>query len=131
VTVARPDIAAGWPEKQPNQRYTQQTVLRETPHLAGSFPDTNPGAAPIENWVFFTSITNEFILELDILCAYEATMDLGRQTLCLAEEAASLWSPDTCIVRESGDGFNWRAPSEWKVAWYNPVRRPICLKDST
>jgi hypothetical protein len=29
VTVARRDIALGWPERQPNQRYTLQTVSGE------------------------------------------------------------------------------------------------------
>jgi hypothetical protein len=29
VTVVRPDIAAGWPERQPNQRFLLQTVSGE------------------------------------------------------------------------------------------------------
>jgi hypothetical protein len=29
ITVARPDNTAGWPERQPNQRFTLQTVSRE------------------------------------------------------------------------------------------------------
>jgi hypothetical protein len=44
-------------------------------------------------WVFVTNITSEFILGLDILRAYDASVELGRQMLCLAEEEVSLWSP--------------------------------------
>jgi hypothetical protein len=44
-------------------------------------------------WVFIANITNEFILGLDILRAYNASVDIGLQTLRLAEEVVSLWSP--------------------------------------
>jgi hypothetical protein len=43
--------------------------------------------------VLVANIANEFILGLDILRAYDASVDLGRQTLRLAEEEVSLWSP--------------------------------------
>jgi hypothetical protein len=43
-------------------------------------------------WVFVANITNELILGLDILRAYDATVDIGRQTLRLSEEEVSLWS---------------------------------------
>jgi hypothetical protein len=44
-------------------------------------------------WVFVANITDELILGLDILRAYTASVDIGRQTLRLAEEEVSLWSP--------------------------------------
>jgi hypothetical protein len=44
-------------------------------------------------WGFIVNITDEFILGLDILHSYDASVDLGRQTLRLAEEEVSLWSP--------------------------------------
>ncbi|XP_023702529.1 uncharacterized protein LOC111861847 [Cryptotermes secundus] len=44
-------------------------------------------------WVFVANITDELILGLDILRAYDASVDIGRQTLRLAEEEVSLWSP--------------------------------------
>jgi hypothetical protein len=37
-------------------------------------------------WVFVVNIINGFILGLDILRAYDAAVDLGHQTLRLAEE---------------------------------------------
>jgi hypothetical protein len=48
------------------------------------------GRHVLKIWVFITSITNKFILELDILHAYDASMDLGHQILHLAEEEVSL-----------------------------------------
>jgi hypothetical protein len=44
-------------------------------------------------WVFVANITDELILGLDILRAYDASVDIRRQTLRLAEEEVSLWSP--------------------------------------
>jgi hypothetical protein len=54
MTVARPDIASRWPKSYLKQCYMLQTVSGEapTPHFQGSYPDTNPGAAPIENLGF-------------------------------------------------------------------------------
>jgi hypothetical protein len=48
------------------------------------------GRHSLKIWVF---VSNEFILGLDILHAYDASVDLGRQMLRLAEEEVSLWSP--------------------------------------
>jgi hypothetical protein len=100
VTVVRPDIAAGWPERQLNQCFKLQTVSEEVlPILKEVFLTLNLtltltlGQRPLKILVFVASITNEFILGLDILCAYDASVDLGHQTLSLAEEEVSLWSP--------------------------------------
>jgi hypothetical protein len=48
VTVARPDITAGWPERQPNQRLMLQMVS----HPERSYPNSDPGAAPTQNLGF-------------------------------------------------------------------------------
>jgi hypothetical protein len=94
VTVARPDIAAGWPERQPNQRFRLQTASGEAlPILKEVFLTLTLGRRPLKIWVFVANITNEFILGLDILRAYNASVDIGRHTLRLAEEEVSLWSP--------------------------------------
>jgi hypothetical protein len=53
ITVARPDIADGWPERQPYQRFTLQTVSEETlPILKEVFLTLNLEVAPIENLGF-------------------------------------------------------------------------------
>jgi hypothetical protein len=46
-------------------------------------------------WVFVANITDELILGLDILRAYDASVDIGRQTLRLADEEVSLWRSGT------------------------------------
>jgi hypothetical protein len=48
---------------------------------------------PLKIWGIVPNITNEFILGLDILCPYNASVDIGRQTLRLAEEKVFIWIP--------------------------------------
>jgi hypothetical protein len=43
--------------------------------------------------VFFTRITNEFILGLDVLCAHNVSVDLGHHVLQLGNEEVPLWLP--------------------------------------
>jgi hypothetical protein len=94
VTVARPDIAAGWPERQTKKSYTLQTVSGEALDVIKEVCLTlTLGRRPLKIWVFVADITNEFILGLDILRAYDASVDIGRQTLRLADEEVSVWSP--------------------------------------
>jgi hypothetical protein len=79
VIVARPDIAAGWPERQLNQRYMLQTVSVEAlPILKEVFLTLTLGRCPLKIYVIVASITNKFILVLDILCAYDASVDVGH-----------------------------------------------------
>jgi hypothetical protein len=47
------------------------------------------GRCPVKIQVFVISITNEFILGLDVPFTYDASMDLGRQMLLLVEEEVS------------------------------------------
>jgi hypothetical protein len=94
VTVARPDIAAGWPERQPNPSLTLQTVSGEALSiLKEAFVTVILGRRPLKIWISIADITNELILGLDVLRPYDASVDIGRQTLRLAEEEVSLWSP--------------------------------------
>jgi hypothetical protein len=51
------------------------------------------GRRPLKTWVLVADISNELILGLDILRAYDTSVDIGRQTLRLAGEEVSLWCP--------------------------------------
>jgi hypothetical protein len=94
ITEAMPNVTAGWSERQPNQCYTLQMVSGEALLiLKVVFLTLTLGQCPLKIWVFFVNITNEFILGLNILRAYDASVDPGCQTLRLAEEEVSLWSP--------------------------------------
>jgi hypothetical protein len=87
VTAARPNIAAQWPEREINQCYTLQTASGEVlPILKEVFLTLTLGQRSLNIWVLIANITNEFILGLDILRAYDAYVDLGCQMLHLAEE---------------------------------------------
>jgi hypothetical protein len=69
VTVATPDIAAAWPERQPTQRYTFQTVSVKALPILKEVPLTMTiGRRPVKICVFVANITKTFILGLDILC---------------------------------------------------------------
>jgi hypothetical protein len=52
-------------------------------------------------WGFVADITNEFFLGLDKLPAYDASVDIGRQTLRLVDEEVSLWSPGAELIPSS------------------------------
>jgi hypothetical protein len=43
--------------------------------------------------VFVAEVTDEFILGLDVLRAYDASVDLGRHLLRLGREEVTLWRP--------------------------------------
>jgi hypothetical protein len=90
VIVARSDITARWAERQQNECYMLQTVSGEAlPILKEVFLTLTPGQHLLKICVFIASITNEFILGLDILRACDASVDLGHQMLHLAEEEVS------------------------------------------
>jgi hypothetical protein len=73
VTVARPDIAAGWPEKQPNPGLALQTVSGEAlPIMKKVSLTLTLGRRPLKISVFVADITDELILGLEVLRAYDA-----------------------------------------------------------
>jgi hypothetical protein len=86
VTVTRPDIGAGCSERtEPTSRVTDGiwntlTILKE------GILTMNLGRLPLKILLFVAIITNKFILGQDIVGAYVASVGLGRQTLCFAEE---------------------------------------------
>jgi hypothetical protein len=71
--------------------HTADSGWRNTPHLKTRLTLTL-GQHPLKIWVFVTDIT-KFILGMDILHAYDASVEIGHQTLRLTEEEVSLWSP--------------------------------------
>jgi succinate dehydrogenase hydrophobic anchor subunit len=82
MTVTRLDIAIGWPERQLKQRYMLQTISGEALLiLKAVFLALTLEWRPLNIWVFVAKITNEFILWLDILHTYNASMDIGHQML--------------------------------------------------
>jgi hypothetical protein len=93
VTVARLDIAAGWHESNQTQVSCCRVCGESLPILKEVVLTLTLGHRPLRMWLFVADITDELILGQDILCAYDASVDIGRQTLRLAEEEVSLWIP--------------------------------------
>jgi hypothetical protein len=73
------------------------------------------GRRTLRNWVFVADITDDFILGLDILWAYDASVDIGRRVLRLGQ--------DEVPVRETPtESMLKRArPTENRRNW-----RPVC-----
>jgi hypothetical protein len=62
VTVARTDIAAGWPESEPNPGFTLQTVSGYSlPTLKEILLPLNLRRRPLKMWVFVANITDELM----------------------------------------------------------------------
>jgi hypothetical protein len=67
-------------------------VRRALSILKEAYVTLTLGRRPLKIWVFVADITNELILGLNVLRDYDASVDIGRQTLRLAEQEVSLWS---------------------------------------
>jgi hypothetical protein len=80
MTIARPDVPAGWPTREPSLRCMLQTASWETlPALKESLLELVLGWNPIRTFV--VQITDEFILGLDFMHANEASVDLRCHVL--------------------------------------------------
>jgi hypothetical protein len=90
VTEARSEI----PPDGPNGNQTKITLEKPfLPILKENFLTLTLGQDSLKIRVIVANIKNEFILVLDKLRTYRASMDLGRQTLLLAEQEVLLWGP--------------------------------------
>jgi hypothetical protein len=71
-----------------------QTASVETiPVLKEALVELTLGLRTLRIWVFVAEITDEFILGLDVLRAYNASVDVGRHLLRLGQEEITLWRP--------------------------------------
>jgi uncharacterized protein (DUF1684 family) len=79
VTIAWPNIVTGHFERKPNRAYILQKASGETiPVLKEAVVELTLGRETLRIWVFVAEITDEFILGLDVLQAYDASVDVGR-----------------------------------------------------
>jgi hypothetical protein len=82
VTIVRPDITEGLPEREMARLYVPQMTSVETlPVLKEEFVELALGPSPLTTWVFVTKIIDEFILGLDALSDRDASLDLGCRVL--------------------------------------------------
>jgi predicted aspartyl protease len=72
VTIARPNMVAGQPERKPSRTHVLQTASGETiPVLKKALVELTLGRRALRIWVFIAEVTDEFILGLDVLRAYD------------------------------------------------------------
>jgi hypothetical protein len=94
VTIAQPDTVAGQPERKLSRAYILQTASAETiPVLKEALIELTLGQRTLRIWVFAAEITDEFILGLDVLRAYNVSVDVGRHLLRIGQEVVTLWRP--------------------------------------
>jgi hypothetical protein len=87
VTVARPDIVVGLPERRPGRQCVLQVGSGRTIHVAReALVELTLTQRALKIWVFVADIMDEFILGLDILRAYHATVDVRRHVLRLGQD---------------------------------------------
>jgi predicted aspartyl protease len=98
-TVARPDIVAGLPERELSRPYVLQTASGETILVVKEARvELTIGRRTLRSWVFVADITNDFILGLDILRAYDASVDIGRRVLRLGRDEVPVREAPTAAV---------------------------------
>jgi predicted aspartyl protease len=118
ATVARPDIVAGLPERELSRPYMLQTASGETiPVVKEARVELTIGRHTLRSWVFVADIADDFILGLDLLRAFNASVDIGRRVLQL--------SRDEVPVREAPTAAVWKRTRPTKNRRY---RRPVCCQ---
>jgi hypothetical protein len=84
VTIVRPDIVAEESERMPSRSYALKIASGETILVVKeTLVELTLGRRALRIWVFVAEITDELILGLDVLRAYNASLDLGRHLLRL------------------------------------------------
>jgi hypothetical protein len=94
VSIARPDIVAGLPERDVPKKACVRSISGQTlPILKEALVKLTLGKRLLITWVFVASITEEFMLGLDVMYAHDAVVDLRRHVLRLGGEEVLLRCP--------------------------------------
>jgi hypothetical protein len=68
-------------------------LWRDHPDSEEALVELTLGRRALEIWVFVAEAMDEFMLRLDVLRAYNASVDLGRHMPQLGQEEVTLWRP--------------------------------------
>jgi predicted aspartyl protease len=99
ATVTRPDIVAGLPERELSRPYVLQMASGETiPVVKEARVELTIGRRTLRSWVFVADIKDDFILGLDILRAYNASVDTGRRVLRLGQDEVQVREAPTASL---------------------------------
>ena len=91
VTIARTDIVAEQTERKPSRAYVLQTASGEMVPVLNVLVELTLGRRAPKIWVFVAEVTDVFILGLDVLRTYDASVDLGCCLLRLGQEEVTFW----------------------------------------
>jgi len=87
VSIARPDIVAGLPARKTTRSYSLAMASGQTiPIDKEALVELTLGRCVLNVWVFVADIVDDFILGLDVLRAYDASVNVGQGTLRLRGE---------------------------------------------
>jgi hypothetical protein len=87
VSIARPDIVAGLPVRETRRSYFLKMASGQTiPIDKEALVDLTLGRCALNIWVFIADITDDFILGMDVLRAYDALVDVKHDALRLGGE---------------------------------------------
>jgi predicted aspartyl protease len=104
VTVARPDIVEGLPIRELSRPYVLLTASGGTiPVVKKARLELTLGWRTLRRWVFVADITNDFILGLDILRAYDSSVDVGLRVLRLGRDVVPVReAPTASVLKRTG-----------------------------
>jgi hypothetical protein len=129
VTIARPDTVAGLPETELSRPYVLQTASgATTPVVEEERVELTLGLRTLRIWVFVTYITDDFFLGLDILQAYNASVDVGRHVLRLGHDEVPVREPSTASVLKRSRPIESRRNSQpvcWQCSVIGHLRREL------
>jgi hypothetical protein len=127
MSVARPDIVLGLPESRPGrQRVLQVGSGRTIPVVKDVLVELNLGQQVLKIWVFVADITDEFIMGLDILRAYEDSVDVRLHVLLLGQEEVPVRETHTTPVlalSRPTESYRNRRPVCWQCGDSGHLRR--------
>jgi hypothetical protein len=94
-------------ERKLSRAYVLQKASGETIPVMEETPvELTLGWQALRISVFVTEVMDEFILGLDVLRAYDASMYLGHHLLSLGQEETTLWRPG---AQQRLPGSHWLA----------------------
>jgi hypothetical protein len=87
VSIARPDIVAGLPVRKTTRSYSLIMASGQTiPIDKEALVDLTLGRCVLNVWVFAADIVDDLILGLDVLRAYDGSVNVRQDALRLSGE---------------------------------------------
>jgi hypothetical protein len=92
--IARLDITVWLPERDTSTRCALHMASGETLLILNkAFQKLTPGRRKLATWEFFLTITDEFILRLDVMHTQDSSVDFRRHVVGLGDEKVPLRCP--------------------------------------